>query len=313
MSKNDDVSIRCENLSRRYGEIEALKPLDLTVQRGAIFGFLGRNGAGKTTTIRLLAGLARPTSGRAWVSGVETTRADSAARRVFGYLPQDPSFYGWMTPREYLDYAARLFQMDDARRKQRVEEMLALVELEDAASRRIGGFSGGMVQRLGIAQALVHDPPVLLLDEPTSALDPAGRYAVLDLIDRLRGRVTVFFSSHILGDVERVCDTVAIIRQGVLLLVADRDELLSRYASNVILLEVDREGLADAPRLARALERQAWAAAVTHEGNQLRVAVHDPAAARREALAVVAAQGTPLTRYEWVRPSLEEIFLSLSA
>lgn len=313
MSERSSAAIRCENLSRRYGDVQALKPLDLTVQRGAIFGFLGRNGAGKTTTIRLLTGLARPTSGRAWVSGVETTQVDSSARRVFGYLPQDPAFYNWMTPREYLDYSARLFQMDDAHRRIRVEEVLALVELEDVASRRIGGFSGGMIQRLGIAQALVHDPPVLLLDEPTSALDPAGRYAVLDLINRLRGQVTVFFSSHILGDVERVCDTVGIIREGQLVLVADRDELLSRYASNVILLEVDRDGLAGAHGLIAVLEDQTWVTAVMQQGNQIRVTVREPAIARREALQVAAAQAIPLTRYEWVRPSLEEIFLSLSA
>lgn len=313
MRENGDVAIRCENLSRRYGKVEALKSLDLTVQRGAIFGFLGRNGAGKTTTIRLLTGLARATSGQAWVAGVETTRADSAARRVFGYLPQDPSFYGWMTAREFLDYAARLFQMEDGQRKRRVEEMLALVDLEDAAARRISGFSGGMIQRLGIAQALVHEPPVLLLDEPTSALDPAGRYAVLDLINRLRDWVTVFFSSHILGDVERVCDTVGIIREGELLLVADRDELLGRYASNVIALEVDREALAGVPRFVQTLEAETWVAGVAADGSRLRVTVRDVAEARRRVLAMVVDQGLDLTRYEWVRPSLEEIFLRLSS
>jgi len=308
-----EAAIRCQGLSRRYGRIEALKPLDLCVPRGTIFGFLGRNGAGKTTTIRLLTGLARPSSGEAWVSGVETTRADSAARRVFGYLPQDPAFYNWMTPREYLDYVGRLFDMSDARRRRRVAEMLELVALEDAAARRIAGFSGGMIQRLGIAQALMHEPPVLFLDEPTSALDPAGRYAVLDLINRLRGQVTVFLSSHILGDVERVCDTVGIIREGELLLVADRSELLDRYASNVIVLEIDRDFLGKLPSFIKRLQEQHWVSGVKHDGGQLRITVSELADALRMLLPLVVDQELQLTRYEWVRPSLEEVFLTLSA
>ena len=309
------VAIRCQQLSRRYGEVEALKPLDLAVPTGSIFGFLGRNGAGKTTTIRLLTGLARPTTGHAWVAGVETTRADSAARRVFGYLPQDPAFYNWMTPVEYLDYVARLFQMDAAARQERIAAMLALVGLEKAARRRIAGFSGGMHQRLGIAQALIHQPPVLLLDEPTSALDPAGRHEVLDLISKLRGQVTVFLSSHILGDVERVCDTIGIIHEGQLLLVAGREELLAQYATNVVTLEVDRDSLPLVESFAARLQAQPWVAGVTAGApadTTLRVAVHDTAAGKQALLPLVVAHGLRLNKYEWVRPSLEEVFLSIS-
>lgn len=309
----ETMAVRCEKLSRRYGQIWALNALDLAVPKGTIFGFLGRNGAGKTTTIRLMTGLARPTTGTAWVDGVETTRADSAARRVFGYLPQDPAFYNWMTPTEFLDYVGRLFELEGEERTRRVEEMLELVELQDAAQRRIGGFSGGMIQRLGIAQALIHRPPVLFLDEPTSSLDPAGRHAVLDLINRLRGDVTVFLSSHILGDVERVCDTIGIIRKGDLLLVAGRDELLEQHAGNVVSLEVDRESLSQMSSFVAHLQEQPWVTAVTHEGSRLRVAVDDAAAAKRGVLSLAVQHQILLTRYEWVRPSLEEIFLAISA
>jgi ABC-2 type transport system ATP-binding protein len=309
----DDIAIRCRRLSRRYGDIEALKPLDLTVPAGSIFGFLGRNGAGKTTTIRLLTGLAQPTSGSAWVAGVETTQADSAAREMFGYLPQDPAFYRWMTPREFLDYVARLFQMDRPARRRRIDEVLALVGLTSAAKRRIGGFSGGMQQRLGIAQALVHQPPVLFLDEPTSALDPAGRYEVLDLISSLRGQVTVFLSSHILGDVERVCDTISIIREGELLLIAGRDELLARYATNVITLEVDQASAPLLATFATRLQTQPWVAGVTPDGAILRVAVNDATTGKEAMLPLVVEHGLLLNRYEWVRPTLEEVFLKLSA
>ncbi|MCB8985420.1 MAG: ABC transporter ATP-binding protein [Ardenticatenaceae bacterium] len=308
-------AILCEKLSKQYGEVCALDGLDLAVPAGSVFGFLGRNGAGKTTTIRLLTGLARPTSGTAWIQGVETTRTDSAARTTFGYLPQDPAFYNWMTPLEYLDYVGRIFDLDGKTRKQRIDEVLALVDLADAAKRRIGGFSGGMGQRLGIAQALLHRPPVLFLDEPTSALDPAGRYEVLELISQLRGEVTVFLSSHILADVERVCDTVGIIHKGKLLLVADRDELLARYATNVIALTLDRPCVALRPSLVGALEQAEWVTAVTADTideTAVRVTVANPDQAKQQILPLVLAQGVILTRYEWIRPSLEEVFLQMS-
>ncbi len=312
MNAERPLAIRCENLSRTYGDVQALKSLNLTVPAGAIFGFLGRNGAGKTTTIRLMTGLARPTNGRAWINGVETTRADSAARAQFGYLPQDPAFYTWMTPLEYLDYVARLFQMDAATRKQRTAEMLALVDLEEAAKRQIGGFSGGMVQRLGLAQALLHQPPVLFLDEPTSALDPAGRHEVLELINTLRGRVTVFLSSHILADVERVCDTIGIIHKGELLLVQEREALLAQYATNVIALEVDRASLPLLDQLLAQLAAQPWTLGTTQEDNHLRITVSDVSAAKQVLLPMLADAGVGLNRYEWIRPSLEDIFLQLS-
>lgn len=306
-------AIRCENLSKQYDQIIALESLNLTVPAGSVFGFLGRNGAGKTTTIRLLTGLAQPTAGSAWVAGVEMTNGDSRGRGQFGYLPQDPTFYNWMTPVEYLDYVARLFEMDGPTRQRRIAEMIELVGLKGAAKRRIGGFSGGMHQRLGIAQAMLHQPPVLLLDEPTSALDPAGRYEVLELIDQLRGRVTVFLSSHILADIERVCDRVAIIHQGKLLLVAERDELLARYATNVLALELARESSERVGAFAAALQTQPWCAGLTQEGASLNVSVHDLPLAKEAILPLIVEHHLSLNRYEWIRPTLEEIFLKLSA
>jgi len=309
----NEIAIRCQNLGKRYGEIVALDGLDLVVPTGSIFGFLGRNGAGKTTTIRLLTGLAAPTTGTAWIDGVETTRADSGARRVFGYLPQSPAFYGWMTPLEYLDYVAGLFDWPPHARRRRVDEVLEQVGLAEAARRRIRGFSGGMIQRLGIAQAMIHQPPVLLLDEPTSALDPAGRRAVLDLIHQLRGRVTVFLSTHILGDVERICDTVGIIHQGRLLVVAGHDELLEQYATNVAEIELDAASREAAPALQAELQALPCVNGVTQEGGLLRVAVSDLATARQALLPCLVNQGVVLSRYQWVRPTLEEVFLAISS
>jgi len=310
--EKNSVAIHCQQLSKFYGDVKALRPLDLTVSAGTIFGFLGRNGAGKTTTIRLLTGLAHPTSGSAWVNGVETTRADSSAREQFGYLPQDPAFYTWMTPVEYLDYVANLFQMESSERKHRIAEMLKLVGLDKAAKRKIRGFSGGMIQRLGIAQALIHQPPVLFLDEPTSALDPAGRFEVLALIERLRGQVTVFMSSHILGDVERVCDTIGIIHEGELLQVAGRDDLLSRYATNVVTLEVERSTLPLLGGLQEKLKERPWVSSLNIEDNVLRISVTEIGAAKRDLLPLVVDSNVLLNKYAWVRPSLEEVFLKIS-
>lgn len=307
------VAIRCEGLTRHYGDVVALQDLNLSVPYGSIFGFLGRNGAGKTTTMRLLVGLGHPTTGHAWIAGIETTNTDSHAREKFGYLPQDPAFYSWMTPREYLDYTGRLFGMPDADRRQRIEEMLELVGLKDAARRKIGGFSGGMHQRMGIAQALLHRPPVLLLDEPTSSLDPAGRYEVLDLLDKLRGAVTVFFSSHILADVERICDTIAIIHKGQLLLVAGRDKLRERYPLNTAILELDAASPPWPESLLTSLQAWPWITGVTQDKAVLRVVVNDVAHGKQALLPLVLQQGVILTRYEWVRPTLEEIFLKVSA
>ena len=308
-----EAAIRCENLTKTYGDITALDHLDLAVPYGSIFGFLGRNGAGKTTTIRLLTGLAHPTEGNAWVGGLETTNGDHAARERFGYLPQEPAFYGWMTPLEYLDYTARLFGLSSKKRKQRVLEVLELVGLQDAARRRIAGFSGGMKQRLGIAQALIHQPEVLFLDEPTSALDPAGRYEVLDMIAGLRGTVTVFLSSHILVDVERICDTIAVIHKGSLIKVAGKDDLLSQYAVNAVVLEFENPELEKLENLTRQLSEIQWVERVLQEQNGLRILVSDVDQGKDKLVRIVADTQLSLNRYEWVRPSLEEIFLEISA
>ena len=171
--------------------------------------------------------------------GLKPLNGNPAAGYVFGYLPQQPVFYGWMRAWEYLNYVGQLFKMPGAQRKQRIAEVLEQVGLTSSAKRRIAGFSGGMKQRLGIAQAILHEPQVLLLDEPTSALDPAGRYEVLDWIRSLNGNITVFLSSHILGDIERICDQVAILHQGKLIKVGERESILSEYSTNAVELQVD--------------------------------------------------------------------------
>lgn len=310
---NSPEAIRCERLSRTYGKVEALKDLNLSVEKGSVFGFLGRNGAGKTTTIRLLTGLAQPTSGRAWVNGLESTSRDTTAQSSFGYMPEVPAFYPWMTSQEFLLFIGRLFGLNSEQLKNRIAELLELCGLEDAAKRRIAGFSKGMRQRLGLAQALIHRPQVLFLDEPTSALDPAGRRDVLNLIEALKGDTTVFLSSHILADVERVCDTIGVIQEGQLLLVEKRDSLLSRYASDVILLEFDIQNVVELDPFVSQIQSLSWVDSVKRDGSVVRVTVSDRVQGKTTLLGIIAGSDLLLSRYEWVRPSLEEIFLAISS
>jgi ABC-2 type transport system ATP-binding protein len=305
------AAIRIEDLRKTFSEVRALDGLSLSVEPGSVFGFLGPNGAGKTTTIRILAGLARATGGRAWVDGVEVTADRRQVGQHIGYLPEDPAFYPWMTAGELLDHVGRVFGLLAKERQSRTRELLDLVGLTEAANRRAGGFSGGMRQRLGIAQALVNRPPVLLLDEPVSSLDPAGRRELLQLIDRLRGQCTVFMSTHILADVERVCDTVGIIDRGKLVTEARQKDLLERYAVPAFEIEVDH-GL-DEPLLAwsRALRQAPWVTSVVASDRTARIVVNDVSTAKQELVASAIQAGLVLTRYEVVRPSLEDVFLQL--
>jgi ABC-2 type transport system ATP-binding protein len=216
-----------------------------------------------------------------------------------------------MTPREFLDYVGRVFGMPAAERSTRTKELLALAGLEEAAKRRIGGFSRGMRQRLALAQALMNHPKVLFLDEPASALDPVGRKEVLDFIEQLRGQCTVFMSTHILADVERVCDTVGIINRGKLVTAAPREALLTQYAVSTFEVEVDAQSEALLNSWIEALRGEVWVNTISLQGLITRVIVNDVDAAKRELLASITQAGMILTRYEVVRPSLEDVFLKL--
>jgi ABC-2 type transport system ATP-binding protein len=304
-------AIKIEGLEKRYGAVRALDGLDLVVEPGTVFGFLGPNGAGKTTTIRILTGLARASGGRAWVAGLDVARQPGQVAARIGYLPEEPAFYSWMTPREFVDHAARLFRLDPSERAARVTELLELVGLAQSSKRRIGGFSRGMRQRLGLAQALVGRPEVHFLDEPVSALDPVGRKEVLDLIGRLRGHCTVFMSSHILADVERVSDATAIVAQGRLLTQAPNEELLARYATPVFELEAEGDQAGALAGWAQSVRGQGCVESAVVEGATVRVTVRDVAIASRELLPLALGAGLVLTRYQQVRPSLEEVFLRL--
>jgi len=305
------VAVRIEELQKVFGAFQALNGLNLTVEEGAVFGFLGPNGAGKTTTIRILTGLAYASSGHTWVIGKEVPANGQEIARYIGYLPEEPAFYPWMTPREFLDYVGRVFGLTATERSSRIKELLALAGLEEAAKRRIGGFSRGMRQRLALAQALLNRPEVLFLDEPASALDPEGRKEVLNFIESLRGQCTVFMSTHILADVERVCDTIGIINRGKLVIADSRESLLSKYAIPAFEVEVDAQTENGIITWCNALQQESWVKSALLQGLVARIVVSDVELAKRELLASITQAGLILARYEIVRPSLEDIFLQL--
>src|SRR5215472_1515792 len=242
MSAPEQFAIRCTSLRKSYGPVEALKGLDLTVPANSIFGLLGPNGAGKSTTMKLLTRQIAPTAGQAWVAGVPITGQAVDVRSRIGYLSEQPAFYPWMTGYEFLNFIGGLFGLAPVAKRKRCDELLELVRLTDAAKKKIGSYSHGMRQRLGIAQALVNQPEVLFLDEPVSALDPIGRKEVLEMLAQLKGKSTVFFSSHILADVDRVCDEVAVLYRGKLLVQSPTQVLKEQYAQPVITIEVESDG-----------------------------------------------------------------------
>ena len=305
-------AIETRALVRRFGEVEALGGLDLTVSAPGVFGFLGVNGAGKTTTFRVLTGLIRPTSGEAKVLGSAVGPGSEAVRRRVGYLPQEPAAYGWMTGEEFLLFVADLFGLGRAEARKRCAELLDLCGLEDASKRKVAGYSGGMKQRLGIAQALVNSPELLLLDEPVSSLDPVGRAEVLDLMAELGRESCVFMSSHILADIERVCEDVAIIDRGRIIACDKTATLRRRYvrpAFDVVLR-------GDADRFVRAASGVPFvesACRLADEGDAARVhvAVRDLAAGERGLPELVASLGLSLVSFSTSMPTLEEVFIRL--
>jgi ABC-2 type transport system ATP-binding protein len=305
-------AIRCQGLTKYYGSIVALNNLDLTIEDRVIFGFLGPNGAGKTTALKIFTGLSMPTSGRAWVAGEEVGSHSRSLQSKIGYLPEEPAFYNWMTGREYLTFVGQLFSLSSGDIVKRCNELLELVDLSRDASRRVSGYSRGMRQRLGIAQALMNKPGVLFLDEPCSALDPLGRLEVLETLIRLKEQATtIFMSSHILADVERVCDVVGIIDRGRLVVESGVEELRQRFAHSVFEIEFEEP----AAPFARLLEPLPWVEKVNagDEGNvfKLRVSARDVATAKVELPKIIAASGLTMRQYQMVLPTLEEVFIEL--
>lgn len=291
-----DLAVSTVALTKRYGDVVALDRVDLEVNAGSVYGLIGPNGAGKTTMLGILAGLRKPTDGSA-----------SVMAQSVGVLPDTPRFDKWLTGREVVDLSRSL--AGNAVPVSAVDDVLETADLTDDADRRVKGYSRGMLQRLGLAAVVVNQPDLLLLDEPAAALDPAGRREVLDLVTTLRGRSTILFSSHILDDVQEVCDDIGILRRGEIVYQGSLDGLLGRFVTNTFVVSL-RSG---SEEVRRALTEQPWVKTVGVGPDGLVVVdVSDVALAETQLVRVLADSGHPVVSMTKRATSLENVFLEVT-
>lgn len=290
------------NLQKRFGDKDVLCGLNLSVPEHSVFGFAGRNGAGKTTAMKAVLGLLKADGGEIFVSGERVTYGQTKTNRFIGYLPDVPEFYTYMTAYEYLSLCGEISGMDKSGIKSRSRELLELVGL-GGETHRIKGFSRGMKQRLGIAQALLNRPKLLICDEPTSALDPVGRKEILDILLAAKEETTVLFSTHILSDVERICTDVAFLSEGKIAVQGKVSEIRNLHSAEEFTVEVTREE--DAGRLARTFGDFELTEnnTLVFSGKEGRVF---------EILAYVAENKIPVQKLERSEPSLESLFLEVA-
>jgi ABC-2 type transport system ATP-binding protein len=307
------VAISTQGLTKRYGPILALDRLDLEVPTGSITGLLGPSGSGRTTVLRLLAGLARPTSGSAVVAGLRLDDGHGVqVRRRIGVLPASDGIYEWMSGREQVSFAAELAGIPRTEIPDRVTGVLERVGLGVLADARTPIYDLAQRRRLGLAQALIGDPEILLLDDPVSSLDPATRTELLGIVGALRDRATVLLSTAEPAHVEAVCDRVAVLEGGRLVVAARVDALLGGISGTTYLITVERTaGLAFAGLVAR-LGGEPWVRSVEADGLVLRVSVRDDVRAGRELLPEIVATGLPIASFRRERPTLADAVRELS-
>lgn len=301
-------AVEINGLRKRYRRVEALSGIDLVVPSGSVFGFLGPNGAGKSTTMKILMGLIRQGEGTAHVLGRDV-RDGPGVRAWIGYLPQDPAFYDRMRVHRVLQFVARRFMTGTRQAiNDRVEDTLALVGLSGKEGRRVGDLSGGELRRLGIAQAYVGHPELLILDEPSVGLDPAGRREVIDLLDALRQQTTVFYSTHILDDVQRIADHIAVLDRGQIISQGPIDEFLTTGEASY------RVGLGgNGESVINSLAAEPWVATTTRLGDgSWRVAATDRSTVEKQLARHLLAQGAVVTEIRPEQRSLEEIYLEIT-
>lgn len=300
----DILEIR--GLSMRFGNQEVLKGLDMEVPEHSIFGFAGQNGAGKSTTMKIVLGLLKPDRGTVTINGQKVSYGGSRTNRCIGYLPDVPEFYGYMKPMEYLKLCGEITGLSKEKIRVKSGELLELVGLAHE-KKKIGGFSRGMKQRLGIARALLHEPKLLICDEPTSALDPIGRKEILDILLAVKGKTTVVFSTHILSDVERVCDRIAVLHKGRLALCGTLQEIRERQRHNGFTIEFADTG--DAVRFEGLEALQKTGVRVSRQENILTVLAKDNGVSGHILMGLLAEKQMLPLRFAVLEPTLESLFV----
>lgn len=294
--------LRITGLHKRFGDKEVLRGLDLSVPEHSIYGFIGKNGSGKTTTMKTVLGLLKADSGDIIVNGEKVVYGQTDTNRYIGYLPDVPEFYSFMTAKEYLRFCGEITGMSRADIEERTRELLTLVGLADE-THRIKGFSRGMKQRLGIAQALLSRPKLLVCDEPTSALDPVGRKEILDILLAIKDQTTVLFSTHILSDVERICTDLAFLKDGVVNIGGKLSDIKTRYRSNEYMIETENDS-------DTVILRNAFPEAKETDRNKVTFSENKYSAS--EVLGFVANHRISLLKVERLEPSLEDLFMEVT-
>ena len=295
--------LRISNLQKKFGDKDVLKDLNLSVPENSIFGFIGQNGAGKTTTMKMILGLMKPDQGEILVAGESVCFGQTATNRHIGYLPDVPEYYSFMTPKEYLMFCGEITGIEKEELKVRVKELLDRVGL-GAERHRIKGFSRGMKQRLGIAQALLSHPKLLICDEPTSALDPVGRKEILDILLAVREETTVLFSTHILSDVEKICTDVAFLNDGVVTIQGKLSDVKARYRSEKYLIETELEsGIVSLIEAFPDCKRI----------SQTQLEFCEKQLPLFEVFQFISNQKIPVLKIERMEPSLESLFMEVVA
>jgi len=298
--------LEIDALNKSFETHTVLDGLTLTVPEHSVYGFVGQNGAGKTTAMKLVLGLLKADAGTVRVCGEPVTYGETKTNRLVGYLPDVPEYYGYMRASEYLALCGNITGMGKHRIKEKSEELLALVGLE-GTKQKITGYSRGMKQRLGIAQALLNEPKLLLCDEPTSALDPIGRKEILGILSSVKGKTTVLFSTHILSDVERVCDHVAILAGGRIRLGGTLEEIRAQHRQNGFMIEFKNEE--DAQTFASDSRLGQQNIAVERDDAVLNIRLNDPADRGEYLIRILAELRMVPLRFEEAEPNLEHLFL----
>lgn len=300
--------LQVKALSKSFGEHKVLQGLSFHVPEHSVFGFLGANGAGKTTTMKIILGLLQSDSGEVLVGGTKVSYGETKTNQMIGYLPDVPEFYGYMKPKEYLKLCGEVSGMSPQKIKLRSDELLELVGLGDV-KKKIGGFSRGMKQRLGIAQALLNEPRLLLCDEPTSALDPVGRKEILDILSVVKEQMTVVFSTHILSDVERICDRVAVLHQGKLALCGGLEELKSSHRQDAVLVELTDIG--HVKEMEHMLNTLTGVKNIERREHTLTIQTLDVQKTGQAILTKAMSAQMPVLKYEVLEPTLESLFMEV--
>lgn len=298
--------LQISNLTKKFKQHEVIKNVNLEVPEHSIFGFLGENGSGKTTTMKMILGLLKPNNGEIKVCGEVVKYGDTKTNRYVGYLSDVPEFYGYMTPKEYLKLCGEITGMSASDIKARSDELLVLVGLGDI-DKKIGGFSRGMKQRLGIAQALLNEPKLLILDEPTSALDPKGRKEILDILKQVKDRTTIIFSTHILFDVERICDRVAMLHEGKIVFSGELSKLKENHLNDSLFIEFEDE--LSFKKFIKLAEVEMLLQEVEYYSNGLTMKFSNLKESHMKIMELLVANKLTPLKIEVLEPTLESLFM----